>query len=630
MARSRTNETLNFQIDKLSEAIQSMMKGFETLQTPRILDGEMIRIKPNNSIHVGLTGDDDISEPDSFYKGTDDNDDDTERAELHLDRLTMVAEDFRSFESRKIENNENLPTNPNNLCKLLELICNKINDHYSISLPFTSLEDFISSFHTIIEKSIICSIVDLHSFLINLSLLIQNEQPSTQQLHLGDTILNIAIKERPRKRFQKPDYSCVYDSTIEKLFESQDLPEEIKSIGKLKKNLLVSIDLETIKNKNIDELREDLQSQIIEAEILKKKLQSQIDSLTKFSKQLRQKDIELIKLQETIEETKRQLEDERQGLVYRETKHNELINNIKLRISEICPDMTIVSDMKPRISIETSSTGRLSPLVSSIRTSTPVIFMSSPEIISDELSALQQELVLLESLPQDSSTLLKITRLKTQISTVRSATAINNSLRNSTNSISRIHNDHKRSPSNPLNEGPTSPFVLPRSGCSSPIGPENPCNQSFLKRTISKPPVNCIRKSIQKTKENDIPEEFEIIRNQLKVQECRLKEREELVEEQENRLKRTWMRVPKGEELISIVQKERNYLALIKKDYEDKYEELNAELIIFAKKMNQLKAREKEMENKIIEVGKEKKLMEDERKGFEVQYEAILVMLESL
>ncbi|OMJ71153.1 hypothetical protein SteCoe_30719 [Stentor coeruleus] len=629
MAQSKTNETLNFQIDKLSEAIESMMKGFETLQTPRILNDEMIRIKPNNSIHLGLTGDDDISEPDSFCRESD-NDDDTEMAELHLRRLTMITEDFRSYESQKIENNENFFTTPKNICKLLELICNKINEKNSISLPFTSLEDFISSFQSIIEKNITCSLVDLHSFLITLSLLIQNEQPTSQKLHLGDTTLNINLKERPRKRFQKPDYSCAYDPTIEKLLEGQDLPEEIKSIGRLKKNLLVTIDLETLRNKNIDEIREDLEHHIIEAEILKKKLQNQIDSLTKFSRQLRQKDIELIKLQEAMEESKEQLEYERQVLIDRENKHNELISNIKSRINEICPDATMLSDIKPRMSIETSSTGRLSPLASSVRRSTPVLSMRSPEFVSDEISTLQQELNILESQPLDSSSLLKITRLKTQISTIRSATAINNSLRNSTNSLSRIHNDHKRFPSSPINDNPISPFALPRSGCSSPIAHENPCNQSFLKRTVPRPPVNCMRKSLQKTNENDIPEEFEIVRNQLKVQECRLKEREELVEEQENRLKRTWMRVPKGEELITIVQKERNYLALIKKDYEDKYEELNAELITFAKKISQLKAKEKEMENKIIEVGKEKKIMDDERKGFEQQYEAIWAMLESL
>ncbi|OMJ82900.1 hypothetical protein SteCoe_16297 [Stentor coeruleus] len=629
MARSRTNETLNFQIDKLSEAIESMMKGFETLQTPRILDSDMIRVKPPNSMHVGLTGDEDISDPDSFCREPDDE---IERPELHLDRLAMITEDFRSFESRKLENSyEDFAQSPCQVSKILELICERINDKYGISLPFSDLEDFISAFQGVVERQIDCSLVDLHSFILRICEMIQKEQPSCQKFSLGDTILNVHIKDRPRRRFQKPDYSVNYDQAIEKLLQDKDLPDEIKSIGRIRKNLLSTLNLEKIRKMEVDEIREDLEYQMADLELMKKKLLNQLESLSKFSKQLRQKDIELIKLRESLEDTETELKSQRQLLEDKEIKHFDKIKIIKSKINEVCPDITSSVELKPRSSIETSSTGRLSPLVIQVRTSTPVLPMRSSDMTSDELTALQNELAMLEAGPQDSNTLLRITRVKTQISTIRSATAINNSLRNSTSSLSKI-NDHKRNTSNcSSGDYNVSPSPLPRSGCSSPIGPDNLYNsQILLRRTAPRPPAPGPRKAPQKVKEKETPDDIEIVRNQLRLQESRLKEREELIDEKENRLQRTWMRLPNSEELISMVQKELNYLGLIKKDYEDKYEDLNAELVTFAKKTSQLKAKERELENKMIELGKEKKQIDDDKRIYEQKYEVIMNVLESL
>ena len=90
------------------------------------------------------------------------------------------------------------------------------------------------------------------------------------------------------------------------------------------------------------------------------------------------------------------------------------------------------------------------------------------------------------------------------------------------------------------------------------------------------------------------------------------------------------MKLPNAEELVTLVQKELSYLKIIKQDYEDKYEELNTELLTFAKKTSQIKSKERDLENKIIEAGKEKKALEEEKKIIEQKFESILNLIEKM
>ena len=627
MSRQRTNDTLNVQIDKLSEAIESMMKEFNTLQTPRVLDSEIIRVKPENSIQVGLTGDVDLSDPDSFCKEPEY---DPCKVELYLERVSMISEDFRSFEVRKEENScEDNFQSPWQISKVLEEICNRIQENYKISLPFSDLEDFIGALQKIIEKQVECNLVDIHGFILTLCDIIQNEKPGSTRVPIGDSSITLNIKERPRRRFQKPDYSVNYDVAIEKMLQDKDLPEELKSIGRVKKNYLVSIDLQKLNSVSSDSLKEDLAHQLAEVNLIKKKLVSQLEGLAKFSKQLRSKDIELIKLKETLQAEQEELEFERNSIQDMENCFNKKIKEIKKRINEACPEVTSSLELKPRLSCEhTASTGRFSPLVAAIRASTPVMANRPGEV--DELAQLQSELYELEAMPQDNSVQLRITRLKTQISAIRSATAICNSIRNSTGGLTRIP-DHKRTnsgSSTDLFQMPSSP--MPRSGCSSPIVPDSLLNSSLSqKRTAPRPPAPGPRKA-PPSKSKEAPDEVEIVLNQLKLQESRLKEREELISEKENRLHRTWMKVPNGADLVSLVQKELNYLSIIKKEYEDKFEDLNLELETFAKKNKEVRVKERELESRMIENGRDKKGLEEEKKLIEGKFEAILGLIESL
>ena len=626
MSRQRGNDTLNVQIDKLSEAIESMMKEFNTLQTPRVLDSEITRVKPQNSVHIGLTGDDDLSDPDSFCKEPEY---DPEKIELYFDRVSMANEDFRSFEARKVENScEESFQSPWQISRVLEEICNRVQQAYNISLPFSDLEDFLSALQKVVEKQVECSLVDVHGLILALCEVIQNEKPGSHRIAVGTSSLNFIIKERPRRRFQKPDYSVNYDAAIEKILQDKDLPDEVKSIGRVKKNYLVSVDLERVESMSIDTLKEDLAHQLAEVNLMKKKLVSQLEGLAKFSKQLRTKDIDLIKLRESLENDREELESDKKSIHEQEQTHLKKIQEIKKRMTEFCPDVSSSIELKPRTSIETtSSTGRLSPLVAAIRASTPVSGSRVPDV--EELSVLQNELFELEAMPQDNTTQLKITRLKTQISAIRSATAINNSLRNSTNNMSR-NNEHKRNNSGSSDCFQISPSPMPRSGCSSPIVPDALLNNSLsFKRTAPRPPAPGPRKA-PAPKAKDTPDEVEIVFNQLKLQESRLKEREELLLEKEDRLHRSWMKVPNGNDLVGLVQKELNYLSIIKKEYEDKFEELNMELITFAKKVKEVKLRERELEGKMIENGRDKKGIDDERRNMETKFEAILGLIESL
>lgn len=233
-------------------------------------------------------------------------------------------------------------------------------------------------------------------------------------------------------------------------------------------------------------------------------------------------------------------------------------------------------------------------------------------------------------MPQDNSTQLKINRLKTQISAIRSATAINNSLRNSSGSLTRGL-EHKRTNSgSSMDLSQISPSPMPRSGCSSPVVPDSLLNSSLtMKRLAPRPPAPGPRKA-PPSKIKETPDEVEIIVNQLKLQESRLKEREELIVEKENRLHRNWMKVPNGTDLIGLVQKELNYLSIIKKEYEDKFEELNLELATFAKKNKEMRVKERELESRMIENGKDKKGLEEEKRSMEGKFEAILGLIESL
>ena len=627
MSRQRTNDTLNVQIDKLSEAIESMMKEFNTLQTPRVLDSEIIRVKPENSIQVGLTGDVDLSDPDSFCKEPEY---DPGKGELYFDRVSMIAEDFRSFEVRKEENScETTFQSPWQISKVLEEICKRINERYKISLPFSDLEDFIGALQKVIEKQVECNLVDIHGFILTLCDIIQNEKPGSTRVPIGDSSLTLNIKERPRRRFQKPDYSVNYDAAIEKILQDKDLPEELKSIGRVKKNYLVSIDLEKLNSVSTDSLKEDLAHQLAEITLIKKKLVSQLEGLAKFSKQLRAKDIELIKLKENLQLERDELDFERNSVQDMEDCFNKKIKEIKKKINEACPEVCSSVELKPRLSCDMSaSTGRFSPLVAAIRASTPISSNRPGEV--DELSQLQSELNELESMPQDNSIQLRITRIKTQISAIRSATAICNSIRNSSGALTRGV-EHKRNNSGSsvdLFQTPSSP--MPPSGSSSPLVPDSLLNSSLSqKRTAPRPPAPGPRKAPQ-FKPKEAPDEVEIVLNQLKLQESRLQEREELIVEKENRLHRNWMKVPNGADLVGLVQKELNYLSIIKKEYEDKFEELNLELETFAKKNKEMRVKERELESRMIENGKDKKGLDEEKRSMEGKFEAILGLIESL
>ena len=628
MARVKNNETLNFQIDKLSEAIESMMKGFETLQTPRALDSDMIRVKPKNPMHVGLTGDSDISDPDSFYQETEY---DPERLLLYFDRVSMINEDYREYENRRIKqiHDNDVYQNSLKITNILEDICNRIHEMYNIELPFNDLEDFLVALEKIFYKQIDCSLVELHGLILKLCEIIQQEKLLSTKINISDTIISINIKERPRRRFQKPDYSANYDSATEKLLQDKDLPEEIKNLCRVKKNFLVNINLEKMRNMEINSIREDLEQKAYEDDQLKKKLNSQLESFIKISKQFRQKDIELIKLQEKIEVDREEFQQEKQHIEDLEINYLAKVQEIKARISELFPELVNSMEIKPRASVDSSaSTGRFSPICPQFRTFTPV----SPSINSlesnDNLIALQKELSMLESQPQDNNSQLRIIRLKTQISAIRSNIAMNNSFRRSTGFTGKMSNDHSRNASNSsINEFPICASPIPRSGCSSPIVTDS-ISANSNKRIAPKPPPTANRKL--PAKREGTSDDLDIIKNQLKLQESRLKQREDLLEEKESRLQRTWMKLPNAEELVTLVQKELSYLKIIKQDYEDKYEELNTELLTFAKKTSQIKSKERDLENKIIEAGKEKKALEEEKKIIEQKFESILNLIEKM
>lgn len=621
MARVVKTETLNNQIDKLSEAIESMMKGFETLQTPRTLDSDIIRVRPGNHMHVGLTGDEDISDPGSFCK------DEEFVNDFEKNQVYMVAEDFRAFELRNVENGYGCDIKSGGQIQgILENICKRVYDTCGLDLSSASLDEFVMNLQKFAEKKIECSMVELHGFILKLCEIIQLEQPCNQKISLGDTFLNVAIKERPRKRFQKPDYSVSYSAELEKILQEKDLPEEVKSLCRVKKNMLVHIDLEQLRNIEIDYIREDFEHRLAEAELLKKKFTSQLDSLGHFSKQLRQKDINLLKLREQLESERDDLTREKRVLEQMEEKHAVKIGEIKAKISEICPDISCSIELKPRSSIDTSmSTGRFSPLYGQYRASTPVLSVV-PQEKSDELSSLQSELSLLESQPPESVNVLRINRLKTQISTIRSTLAISNSLRNSTNTIGKLNIEHKRNSSNSsLSEYPICASPIPR-GCMSPVVLDNSFT-STTKRTAPRLPPN---RKAPMAKAKEIPDELEALINQLKLQESRLKERENILEEKENRLQRNWMKLPNSEELVGLVQRELSYMGIIKKEYENKYDELNAEIVNLAKKNAQIKAKERELESKMVEAGKERKGLEEERRTLEQKFEQVLCLLENL
>ena len=90
------------------------------------------------------------------------------------------------------------------------------------------------------------------------------------------------------------------------------------------------------------------------------------------------------------------------------------------------------------------------------------------------------------------------------------------------------------------------------------------------------------------------------------------------------------MKVPNGADLVSLVQKELNYLSIIKKEYEDKFEDLNLELETFAEKNKEVRVKERELESRMIENGRDKKGLEEEKKLIEGKFEAILGLIESL
>ncbi|CAG9322249.1 unnamed protein product [Blepharisma stoltei] len=664
------NDALDLQIDRLNSVIQSMMNGIQTLDKENPLERYStdflspscrLNSKRNRISVLSLESEQDLitTERDWIFESVEADEEIMSNIEgllISLDRAMMVAEDYRSSEVRKNEfEYENMEEN-----KLIHEIKCSLSDMYKL---ISDAKQIITETET--NKSY-NGILKLGDFSIDI-LIEHNDLILQEKSNLSKEILtHLSVKPIISTKNISPEQAYInqLENEIEELKRNSMFPDEIFDFTKNLKHKLeetyeksseefsgsfnsdnsleltkstmelfpnssrpvLHLDLHKINrgNNEVKKMKEELEWQINEMQITKNQYKNKLNEMQQqqalFQQQanlIKAKTVELEKDKENFEKEKEKLVQEKKDF---EEKQSKLKNDIRNTFSR--HNRGASGDFfRPPKSRKNSE-----KCYYSSREGTP------EPIIDEEADALYEELQKAQALLQTAnaenadSIVIKINRIKTQLSNLRSAKALNHFQAHS-NSIQHVINTmekqfetrdiRKASPvprkaviSTPSDFAPKDNKILnglqvPKNLCATPdkliasFSESNFCRKSPI--PITKPVQNL---------NPALDAEIETLKKHLRLKEIRLKEKEKEIFDKEIMLQKTWMKEPDADQLIPMVQKELIYIQSLKQNLELKQKDIERDQYLLLKKLEQVKKKEEflsEKENKIdseIEVQK--------------------------
>lgn len=546
---------------------------------------------------------------------------DLESAQLHIERLSMKIEDLYS----SLSSVRNFKKNRSRTEKSTSLVVVDANKPliYSIECRLSELYQFKDDLEKFIKKVesnfLFSGFVSFGK--LNLELRVRqrdspfiNKDQIFQEFKKFNQSLEVkAQKEDKKKEFFWEFFKEIEESTRQRYEEMTfDLTFIRKKEGKEDKKIRFVADMEgKLFNKykvEEDAKLKELDWQIMMANIKKsyyqdqlKQLTSREQDLTRISRNITEKTLESVKQKAQLEED---LED------FEVLKYNQKVM-FNEKVECINTTLQFIEDCK----IDLPQNSKINETYKeSVR---------SPEKIEDEIAQLERQLKDLEheyrtSRHQQSieSYQMNANRVKNNIMNLKSLLAMQKTERTSSalrNQISKLDKQIDTVPESPKMKN----SFISSSSDTSLKGikklPHHPLPSAIRvsplkKLEITTPKLNMSDfKNTPSRRSPGIPESPKLetpMSRQLRVKEQLLLEREEELEKDEKKLQELWRRVPQGEEMIPVLQKEifeyrKKKMELFK--HQDQLEREKQEWRDHMKKLEEKETKIKIKQNKLLE-----------------------------
>ncbi|CAG9320933.1 unnamed protein product [Blepharisma stoltei] len=641
------NDTLDLQIDRLNSTIQSMMIGIQS-DKERSFEGYSDfkpRSKRNCTYMMSLESEPDLIASDREWVCDTVQDeeilDNIEGLILNLDRVSMTLEDYRSHEMRAIEEleYENLEENKFRY----EIKCS-LNDIYKLISDAKQIIDDTET-NKVYHGELKFGEISMNVSIEHLDLIIPDKSNLTQEI-----LNHLSVKTLTNQKSISLEQACIsqLENEIEELKRKSLIPEDVFDFGKALKNSIT----ETYE-RSFDDYSASFNSEN-SLELTK----STLDLFSKTERPAFHLDLQKLKKNEKIKEElewqinevqviKNQYNKKLNQLLQQTDLFQQQANLIKIKTAELEKDISkfneekrIFEEKQVKIKDEIKSTfiqHSREPSGEWLRTikgrhKTEKSYLdlrdSTPDPITDEnAQALYEELqkaqaLLQGTIPENAdSVVIKINRIKTQISNLRSAKALNNFQVHSNSIKNAIHSMEKQFETRDIRKASPAPKMPMISSITpEPISDntkifhklENldkspkPLPHDKLINSVSeanlnvKPPIP--NPKIIKNSNLAIDSEIENLKKHLRLKEIRLEEKEKEIFDKEMRLHKTWMKQPDANQLIPMVQKELIFIQNLKQNLELKQKEIERDQFLLLKKLDQIKKKEEfllEKETKI-------------------------------
>ncbi|OMJ93154.1 hypothetical protein SteCoe_3975 [Stentor coeruleus] len=571
-------ESLENQLDRLNKVIQNITSSQFSPEMP------LMTISPSQESF------EDFSKS-SFYEGDDSKYDEQSEIpdSLNNERLMMTIEDFRSHEDRGKYLIKGPPMNSKIVLDVSYAELAKLNadiNNIRISCEDSVVENIVN----VCGKQIIFRMRDREKVFVNKNILCN----SFAAAHMNKNPMKNALKKA--EVFQTELENLMQQSYNDSFAYSTNKIVNHNLSYKYNTTALSQTEISIAKAQKIEHLKlvEKLQWQCSEIAMIKENYKKKLQKMHEHEKFIRQKrneihqeeskvysqriiigkDLELIQEQKkAIEQIK---EDNRKKLEIVKNTLAEMQKNANFIIKPAC---VIKQENNKNKSEECI---KLKPRKNEHKYD-----------IDGELQSISKEIKELEALlvavPQNAEHIqIRLDRLKTKESNLKSNRVITASLERSSSMSSKLNFIDKDRTKTPLSTSKSKPILE-----SKILKSSNNSNIS-LTNSVKKPPFISPIKTIEKT-----IEKHDDYQKYLKLRESRLIEKEQDLSKRENMLLNLFNQNSDSISLVTIVQSEQRNMKIIKNDLEKRQKVLEQEVLNCSRKSSELKAKERDILNAI-------------------------------
>lgn len=484
-----------------------------------------------------------------------------------LEKTSMAIEDFRSHELRKSLNSQSSST------LILELACDQIETLTEDLLKIkNNSENTVENIISISGKQLIIRIKNRpHSF-VNKKLIGLNFTNNLSKLKGLNPIKQSSYSINDLEKCMAQSFKDSFSLTFQEL-----TPNQI--------NTLTVCDLETTKLRQQEHQRliQKLSWQITEVSLVKEQLTNKQQNLAAWESALKEKQAELQKQENKISTQRLILEKDKEILTEQKKSFFQYVEENKKKSGII---KGILSELKNSekwehefrsLGLEKKKSAEsivLKPRRSDVKSE------NDPDIqtLEKEIQGLENQVKGDKKCPEYVQ--IKLDRLKTRLSSLRSKRVINATLERSNSVSSKLSFLDRKSSCVSVSSSFKSSLE------SQPLLSNNNINRSSKALNTNSP-----KKQLNKPQENN-----EGLQKYMKLRENRLIEKEEELSKRENMLVNNWGKHPDNLGLVQIVQNEHRNLKILRNDLEKKQRTFEQQVLAQSRKCSEFKVKEKEVQ----------------------------------